>query len=70
PIFDSLSLRQLWRSQMGNPHPLALRERVVAFVEEGNTHRSCGEKRLYLVPAATPDIPGVAPGLRIQRRRA
>ena len=25
---------------MGKPHPLALRERVVALVEEGNTHRS------------------------------
>lgn len=25
---------------MGKPHPLALRERVVGFVEEGNTHRS------------------------------
>jgi len=25
---------------MGKPHPLELRERVVAFVEEGNTHRS------------------------------
>ena len=25
---------------MGKPHPLALRERVVAFVEEGNSHRS------------------------------
>ena len=25
---------------MGKPHPLALRERVVAFVEEGNTDRS------------------------------
>ena len=25
---------------MGKPHPLALRERVVAFAEEGNTHRS------------------------------
>jgi len=25
---------------MGKPHPLALRERVVAFVEDGNTHRS------------------------------
>ena len=24
---------------MGKPHPMALRERVVAFVEEGNTHR-------------------------------
>ena len=25
---------------MGKPHPLALRERVVTFVEEGNSHRS------------------------------
>jgi transposase len=25
---------------MGKPHPLVLRERVVAFVEEGNSHRS------------------------------
>ncbi len=25
---------------MGKPHPLALRERVVAFVEEGHTHRA------------------------------
>jgi hypothetical protein len=25
---------------MGKPHPLELRERVVAFVEEENTHRS------------------------------
>lgn len=25
---------------MGKPHPLALRERVVAFVANGNTHRS------------------------------
>lgn len=25
---------------MGKPHPLALRERVVALVQEGNTHRS------------------------------
>ena len=24
---------------MGKPHPLALRERVVAFVADGNTHR-------------------------------
>lgn len=24
---------------MGRPHPVALRERVVAFVEEGNAHR-------------------------------
>ena len=25
---------------MGKPHPLALRERVVAFVTDGNTHRA------------------------------
>lgn len=25
---------------MGKPHPFALRERVVAFVEEGHTHRA------------------------------
>jgi transposase len=25
---------------MGKPHPLALRERVVAFVEEGHSHRA------------------------------
>lgn len=24
---------------MGKPHPIALRERVVAFVNEGNTNR-------------------------------
>ena len=25
---------------MGKPHPMELRERIVTFVEEGNTHRS------------------------------
>lgn len=25
---------------MGKPHPLELRERVIAFVDEGHTHRS------------------------------
>ena len=25
---------------MGKPHPIELRERVVAFVEEGHTHRA------------------------------
>ena len=29
---------------MGRPHPLALRERVVAFVEEGNSHRSAAAR--------------------------
>ncbi|NMN70814.1 hypothetical protein AF71_00026270 [Rhizobium sp. 57MFTsu3.2] len=24
---------------MGNSHPIKLRSRVIAFVEEGNTHR-------------------------------
>ena len=27
---------------MGRPHPVELRERVVAFVEEGNGHREAG----------------------------
>lgn len=27
------------RSSIGKPHPIALRERVVAFVDEGNGHR-------------------------------
>jgi transposase len=29
---------------MGKPHPLALRERVVAFVAEGNSHRSAAAR--------------------------
>ena len=29
---------------MGRPHPMALRERVVAFVEEGNSHRSAAAR--------------------------
>lgn len=29
---------------MGRPHPLALRERVVAFVEEGHSHRSAAAR--------------------------
>lgn len=28
---------------MGKPHPIALRERVVRFVEEGHTHRAAAE---------------------------
>ncbi len=27
---------------MGKPHPIELRKRVVAYVEEGNSHRSAG----------------------------
>ena len=26
--------------EMGKPHPMVLRERVVAFVEEGHSHRA------------------------------
>lgn len=29
---------------MGKPHPLALRERVVAFVEEGHSHRAAAAR--------------------------
>jgi transposase len=28
---------------MGKPHPVELRERVIAFVEEGHSHRSAAE---------------------------
>jgi len=39
-ICDSLLLKQIWRSQIGKPHPIELRERVVALVEDGNTHHA------------------------------
>jgi transposase len=39
-ICGSLRVGQKWGLQMGKSHPLALRERVVAFVEDRNTHRS------------------------------
>lgn len=29
---------------MGKPHPIELRERVVSFVEEGNSHRSAAAR--------------------------
>jgi len=29
---------------MGKPHPMALRERVVAFVEEGHSHRAAAAR--------------------------
>jgi len=29
---------------MGRPHPMALRERVVAFVEEGHSHRAAAAR--------------------------
>ena len=34
-----MPLRQIWGVQMGNPHPIELRTRVVAFVDEGHGHR-------------------------------
>lgn len=37
---DSLLLRQIWGLQMGKPHPMELRSRVVAFVDEGHGHRA------------------------------
>lgn len=30
--------------EMGKPHPMALRERVVAFVEEGHSHRAAAAR--------------------------
>lgn len=36
---DSMLVRQIWGSQMGKPHPVELRERVVAFIDEGHGHR-------------------------------
>ena len=39
-ICDSLSVGQIWGSVMGKPLPVEIRERVVAFVEDGHSHRS------------------------------
>jgi transposase len=39
-ICDSLFSWQMLGSLMGKPLPMALRQRVVEFVEEGHTHRS------------------------------
>jgi transposase len=39
-IYDSLSVWQIWGFRMGKPHPIELRQRVVACVEEGHSHRS------------------------------
>ncbi len=43
-ICDSLSAGQIWGFEMGKPHPMALRERVFAFVEEGYSHRSAASR--------------------------
>lgn len=37
--FASLLMRQVWGSQTGMPHPIELRTRVVADVDEGRGHR-------------------------------
>ena len=41
---DSLSVRQIWGSLVGKPHPVELRRRVVDFVAERNTHRSAAAR--------------------------
>lgn len=33
-----MSLRQIWGSEMGRPHPVELRDRAVRLVEQGCTH--------------------------------
>ena len=43
-LCDSLSSWQIWGHEMGRSHPMALRERVVAFVEEGHSHRAAGAR--------------------------
>lgn len=30
---------QIWGSEMGKPHPIELRSRVIAYVDEGHGHR-------------------------------
>ena len=35
----SVPLRRIWGSQMRKPHPIELRVRVVAYVDEGHGHR-------------------------------
>lgn len=32
-------MRQIWGPELGKPHPIELRERVAAFVDEGHGHR-------------------------------
>ena len=39
-----LSRGPIWWSQVGKPHPVGLRERVVAFVEEWHSQRSAGAR--------------------------
>lgn len=43
-ICDSLSVEQIWGFEMGKPHPMALRQRVIAFVEEGHSHRAAAAR--------------------------
>ena len=40
---------------MGKPHPIELRERVVAFVEEGHSHRASAS-RFRVLPRFVNDM--------------
>jgi hypothetical protein len=39
-----MSLRQIWGSVMGKPHPIELRERAVRLVEQGSTHTEAARR--------------------------
>ena len=41
---DSLPLRQIWGSRLGKPHPVELRVRALALVEQGNTHTEAARR--------------------------
>ncbi|GAA5541498.1 Mobile element protein [Ochrobactrum soli] len=38
---------------MGKPHPIELRERVVAFVNEGNSHREAARLSVFRLGSST-----------------
>ncbi len=40
---------------MGRPHPIELRQRVVAFVEEGGGHREAA-RHFHNTPKHTPNL--------------
>ena len=46
---------------MGKPHPMELRERVVVFVEEGNTHRSAAAHFRVSTSSSTTSRPVLFP---------
>jgi transposase len=41
---DSLPLSQIWESRLGKPHPIELRARALALVEQGNTHTEAARR--------------------------